>query len=189
MPKGFSVRNPKLNELDAWKRMPFDDNETAERYMGYMTDYFNRVYAPEGSLFFKTCCFAVDQNDVPVGTCFTWKTYGRFTTMHWLKVVKQYESLGIGRALLSHVLRQLSPEDYPIFLHTQTGSFRAIKLYTDFGFKILKDELIGQRQNQIEAGLPLLKKYMPSEAYENLKFEYAPQAFLEEAAKRDTNDF
>jgi ribosomal protein S18 acetylase RimI-like enzyme len=188
-PKGFSSRNPRLDELNTWKRMPFDDSETADRYMDYMTEYFNRVYAPKGNLFFEVCRFVVDQNDMPVGTCFAWKTCGRFAALHWLKVLKRYEGLGIGRALLSHVMKQLLPKEYPVYLHTQTGSFRAIKLYTDFGFKILKDDMIGQRQNQIGEGLPLLKEWMPIAVYENLKFGYAPQAFLEEAAQRGVSDF
>lgn len=189
MPDGYTIRNPRPDELGLWKRIQFDDAETADRYMDFMTDYYNRVYAPKGDLFFKTCLFAVDNNDKPVGTCFAWKAYDEFTTIHWYKVLKPYKGRGIGRALLSHVMSKIPQQDYPVFLHTQTGSFRAIKLYSDFGFVLLKDKKVGMRENQLKAGLPLIKEWMPRTAFENLKFGYAPKAFLKVVAEHETDDF
>ena len=189
MPNGYSIRYLRENELDLWKRIHFDDDETADKYFGYMTEWFNRVYAPKSNLFFKTCLVAADGNDVPVGTCFTWKLADKFTTVHWYKVVKSHEGQGIGRALLSAAMRKLSDEDFPVFLHTQTGSFKAIKLYSDFGFKLLKDKTIGQRPNDLEQGLPILKKAMPYKYFNDLKQRNAPQDFLDFSAEHKSNDF
>ena len=189
MPHGYAARYLREDEIDLWKRIHFDDEQTADKYFGYMSEWFERVYAPNGDLFFKTCLVAADKSDTPVGTCFTWKLHDKFTTVHWYKVVKSYEGKGIGRALLSEVMRELSPEDFPVFLHTQTGSFRAIKLYSDFGFKLLRDESIGQRSNDLERGLPILKANMPPKDYAGLKYCHASQDFLEWIAEHSTNDF
>ena len=63
-----------------------------------------------------------------MGTCFLWKAYGKITTLHWLKVLPQLEGLGLGRGLLSQVLAQAGPEDFPIYLHTHPSCFRAVHL-------------------------------------------------------------
>ena len=97
-----------------------------------MTQYFNNVYLHNEEEFYNQCLFICDKNDKPVATCFLWKAYGKIYTIHWLKVLKEYEGLGLGRAILTEVLKYIPDNYYPIYLHTQPGSFRAIKLYTDF---------------------------------------------------------
>ena len=189
MPSGFAVRHPRESELDVWKRMPFDDGETADQYSGYMTEYFDRVYSPKGDLFYKTCVFVVDENDMPIGTGFTWKLYERFTTVHWFKTIKAYENKGIGRALISIVMRKLQTGEYPVYLHTQVGSYRAIKLYSDFGFKLLTDSDVGLRHNDFRVGLPVLMNLMPQADFKNLRFGKASQDFLDCVASQTTNDF
>ena len=189
MPLGFTARHPRKDELDVWKRMPFDDEEAANQYFDYMTEYFDRVYSPKGNLFYKTCLFVVDDNDAPVCTGFTWKLYDRFTTVHWFKTIKAYENKGIGRALISIVMGKLSADEYPVYLHTQVGSYRAIKLYSDFGFKLLTDSEVGLRHNDFRVGLPVLMNRMPPIDFNNLRFGKAMQDFLDCVASQATSDF
>ncbi|MCM3626790.1 GNAT family N-acetyltransferase [Paenibacillus glycanilyticus] len=144
-----------------------------------MESFFQNVYAPKEALFYEKCLFVCDSQDRPVATCFAWKAYDRITTIHWYKVLKSCEGNGIGRALLSAVMQSLSKDDYPVFLHTQPGSYRAIKLYSDFGFCLLSDPVIGNRTNDLEECLPILRQYMPLQAYQALKITEAPAFFLE----------
>jgi hypothetical protein len=130
-------------------------------------------------VFFDKCLFVCDSQDRPIGTCFAWRTYEKITTIHWFKVQKQFEGLGIGRALLSYVMQNLSNDDFPVFLHTQPSSYRAIKLYADFGFELLSDPVIGNRTNDLKVCLPILQAVMPSEAFQALKVTRAPSLFLE----------
>ena len=53
-----------------------------------------------------------------------------------------------------------------------------IKLYSDFGFDLLTDQRIGQRDNHIEQCLPYLKAMMPKEDYDQLRFTAAPAEFI-----------
>ena len=189
MPDGFRVRLCRLDELHIWKRMPFDDEEIAKQYLGFMDDYFETVYAPKGNKFFEKCLFVVDKDDTPVGTCFSWKSYDKITTIGWYKVKKQHEGKGIGRALLTEVMRSISISDYPMLLHTQPSSDRAIKLYSDFGFKLLTDDTVGQRVNNIKECLPLLKAVMPENDFNNLKFTTAPKELLDFLSVQNVDEF
>ncbi|MGI6665376.1 MAG: GNAT family N-acetyltransferase [Christensenellaceae bacterium] len=130
LPAGYFFRHPREDELDAWIRLNIED----EAHYDFVKAYYLRVYAPKKERFFKRCIFVCNEADIPIGTCFTWKSYEQFYTIHWLKVKKEYERKGVGRALLTHILSTLEESDNPIYLHTHPSSLAAIKLYTDFGF-------------------------------------------------------
>lgn len=189
LPDRYHVRTCRRDELSIWNAMPFDDPKMAMEYQAYMTSYFHDVYAERESLFFEKCLFVCDDNDIPVGTCFAWKSYEKTSTIHWYKVLKDYEGKGIGRALLSVVMKSLSVDDYPVYLHTQPSSFRAIKLYSDFGFALLTDRLIGNRKNDLDECLPILKVHMPKAEFEKLRFAKAPDVFLEAVKSSDIDQF
>lgn len=179
LPDAYHARTCRRDELRLWKRIHFDSPDLADAAEDDMTRYFEQVYASRADEFFHRCLFICDRHDVPIATCFGWKAYGRISTIHWFKVIPSYQGLGIGRALLSIVMRSFAAHEYPVFLHTQPGSFRAIKLYTDFGFGFLTDPIIGYRPNELAVGLPFLKARMPAHAYEQLGFAKAPADFLD----------
>ena len=189
LPEGYYFDSCRRDELDLWKRMPFDEEEQAEAFFGYMTDYFQKVYGEKEDLFYSQCLFVRDSEGNPVGTGFIWKSYGKINTLHWLKVKKGCEGSGIGRALITKLLSELGENDFPVYLHTQPSSNRAIKLYTDFGFAFLTDKRIGYRENGLEESLPVLMRYMPEEDYKRLRFRSAPEGFLEAVLSSEINEF
>jgi ribosomal protein S18 acetylase RimI-like enzyme len=187
MPVGFHIRNCQEDELDVWKAMPFDTPQLAKQYYEFMTQYFNSVYAKRRALFFEKCLFACDEDNKPVGTCFAWQAYEKITTIHWFKVLKNFEGKGIGRALLSTVMASLTENEFPIFLHTHPSGFRAIKLYSDAGFSFLSDPIIGSRKNDLVECLPILKEYMLPQDYECLQITKSPRFFLKVVATEKEN--
>jgi len=189
LPKGFYVRYCRRNELDTWKAMHFDTPKLATEYYDFMTEYFNEVYLPKEDLFYQSCIFVCNEDDKPIGTCFLWKAYNTIWTLHWFKVLKAYEGKGIGRALLSIVMKSLSENEYPLFLHTHPSSYRAIKLYSDFGFCLLSDPVIGNRKNDLNECLPILQKYMPYSNLKKLKTTRAPHFFLDAVRGSDKEEF
>jgi ribosomal protein S18 acetylase RimI-like enzyme len=189
MPANYYLRSCRPDELDIWKKMPFDDAELAKEYEGFMSDYFTTTYASKEDLFFAKTLFVCDRQDKPIATCLNWKAYDEFHTIQWFKVLKEYEGQGIGRALLSIVMRELALGDYPIYLHTQPSSFRAIKLYSDFGFSLLSGNKIGIRTNDLDECLPILAEFMPPEYFQKLRIITAPKQFEDAANKYDTNQF
>ena len=85
-------------------------------------------------------------------------------------------------------MRNIPSEYYPIYLHTQPGRFRAIKLYTDFGFKILTDEKIGNRENNYLESLKYLKYFM-KDNYNKLEFTESDGSFSKIAKQYKINQF
>ncbi len=189
LPEGFHIRNCRREELELWKRLQFDDAETAREYRPFMTDYFERVYADKGDLFFQTCRFVCTEREEPVGTCFVWKAYGAVQTVHWFKVRKDYEGRGLGRALLASVLGELRPDQYPVFLHTHPVCLRALKLYADFGFQPLTDPAFGRRRNDWAECLPFLRASLPPETVAKLRPVAAPAWFLQIVGASEIEQF
>lgn len=190
LPEGLSIRVCRPDELDIWKGFPFDRAEDKRAHHAYMSEYFDNVYAQKQEEFFRRCLFVCEeQTGLPVATGFLWKAYGQFYALHWIKTLKAYEGCGIGRALLSHILAPLDERDFPVYLHTQPSSFRAIGLYASFGFKILTDPMVGYRENHYQECLPILKKFMHKDAFESLQFQTAPGEFLEAARSSEISQF
>ena len=185
----YSVRNCRSDELGIWKAMPFDDVDLAKKYEGFMSDYFITTYGGKEELFFDKTLFICDRQDKPIATCLGWKAYSEFNTIQWFKVLKEYEGQGIGRALFSIVMRQLELHDYPVYLHTQPSSFRAIKLYSDFGFSLLSGDNFGIRKNDLDECLPILEEFMPKEHFQKLSIKPTPKEFEDMVNKYDTNQF
>jgi len=178
-----------VDELKIWKAFPFDNSEEVIEYEPFMTHFFETTYGGKEDQFFANTLFICDSSDQPIATCLLWKAYEEFNTIHWMKVLKGYEGLGIGRALLSLLMKDLSQEEYPVYLHTQPGSYRAIKLYADFGFHLLSDAVIGNRVNDLKECLPILQQYMPSDVFGRLMISTAPAYFLESLKGVDTIEF
>lgn len=178
LPAGYSVRLCREDELETWMALNAESPES----LPFLQDYYQRVYQNKGKLFFEKCLFVCDSQDTPVGTCFLWKAYGKITTLHWLKVLPQLEGLGLGRGLLSQVLAQAGPEDFPIYLHTHPSCFRTVHLYGEFGFRLLRGPAVGGCSNDLEKSLPYLEQAMLREYFQQLEFADTPQTLLQAAA-------
>ena len=86
-------------------------------------------------------------------------------------------------------MSELKGSEYPVLLHTQPSSYRAIKLYTDFGFEFITDKYIGTRKNELDDSLPILKKFMTPASFEKIATAQAPKFFTDAIPKDDINRF
>ena len=178
-PEEYSIRNLQKNELEIWKKLPYFEYGYTEKDNENMTKWFNLLYGRNIELFYKKCLVVCNKNNEIIGTCFLWKSFdNQINSVHWLKIIPEYENKGIGRALLTILFKEVSKIDLPIYLHTQIGSYKAIKLYSDFGFKILTDKIIGHKSNSIEKTREYLEQYIPEEHFEKLKYTKASKYFL-----------
>lgn len=189
LPENLTVRPMSIDDLDIWKRFPFDTPGDANDFEQFMTDFFVSAYGRDQEAFFRSTLFVCDPDKHPIATCGIWRAYDEFTTVQWLKVMPSHEGRGIGRALLSVVLTKLHENDFPIYLHTQAGSFRAIKLYSDFGFRIIENSLDGLRPNQYRAALEHLKVVMPHDSFVELKTIRAHRTFEAIVARQTHIEF
>ncbi len=86
-------------------------------------------------------------------------------------------------------MQKLTMREYPVYLHTQPSSFRAIKLYSDFGFSLLSGDNFDIRKNDLDECLPILEEFMPKKYFHKLKISPAPKEFEDTVNKYDTNQF
>jgi len=162
LPVGYAVRKCKPNELEAWSQTATDP-----QYAKYALEFYDKVYAARADEFFRRCLFVCDADDRPVAASFIWRSYGCINTVGWTRVAPDHEDKGIGRALLTRLMRDT---EYPVYLHTQPTSVRAIKLYADFGFKLIGGGAVGHRQNDLSESLPILEKVMRPADFAALQF-------------------
>ena len=181
LPEGYTFRLCGKDELEAWKRVAAD-----EAYVDYVTEYYNRVYAPHADEFFRRCTFICDGENKPVATSMIWRSYGQINTVGWTRVLPRHEGKGLGRALLSRILRDAK---YPVYLHTHPTSIKAIKLYSDFGFKLITNPVIGHRENNLAESLPYMMQAMTAADYAKLQFVEADEALHKAALTREYAEF
>lgn len=179
LPDGYTVRTCTPDDLPAWKAFPFDTDHPTPDQLAFMDGFFAQAYHRDMDLFFRNTLLVCDPTGLPVATCSSWPAYGKFQTIQWFKTLKSHEGRGLGRAVLSLVMQRFAPEDYPIYLHTQPGSFRAVKLYADFGFRLLRGERFGTRTNDLEQCLPWLRAFMPISHFDALEYADAPEGFVQ----------
>ena len=181
LPKGFSARCCRRDELFAWKTM-----WAQGEYMDFIDQYYDKVYSPCENEFFRRCIFAVNEEDKPVATSGIWRSYGKINTVLGFFVLPEYEGRGIGRGLFSEVMKQA---EFPVYVHTHPIAKKAIKLYSDFGFRLVTDPLVGYRKNSLQESLPYLKEVLPEKDYANLQTTKANPALLAAALSREFAEF
>ena len=181
LPEGYHFRLCRREELETWNHLVVEPP-----YVESVAAYYETVYAKREAEFFRRCLFVCDSRDVPVASCFIWRAYETVNAVSWFRVLPEYEGRGLGRALLTEVLRRTP---CPVYLHTQPTSVCAIKLYSDFGFELLTDPVIGSRKNHLAESLPYLKRLMPEADYARLQFTEDGGALHDAALSGETAEF
>ena len=181
-PPGYEARRCRPEDVPVWTRLA-----AGEAYEQELVRYFERVYAPQAKAFFERFYLEVNSAGEAVGTCGLWRAYGQVETVHWYRVLPQMEGLGLGRALLSVVMRSVG--DTPVYLHTHPECDRAVHLYSEFGFELITDERIGYRENHVEAGMAYLQAHMPPAYFEKLRLTQADEALRLAALSKKKEEF
>ncbi|MGX7700908.1 GNAT family N-acetyltransferase [Enterococcus mundtii] len=122
--------------------------------------YFEKAFAPYPEELAKRMYFVVDEQNERIATCTAWwklreKEYPLF---HWLAVKPEHQGKGIARSLTIEVLRcfQQVTTQSPIYLHTQTWSHPAIKLYQSLGFTFIPEKFDGSVNPEYQKVLEIL---------------------------------
>ncbi len=133
--------------------------------------YFSERFGVSKSELFKRCIFMKEKTTGKyIGTCIAWfepKGSENVSVVHWLAVADEYAGKGYARMLITQILiifKELGEAD-KIYLHTQPSSYRAIKLYSDFGFCMCKKDTYDTAMNEYAEAIEVLRKYMKEEAF------------------------
>ena len=146
LPDGFSFRFfESSSDVKHWGNieasvLEFDSESDA-------CDFFEVSYLPNLHELQRRCIFITNSNGTPIATASAWyadSELGYQASLHWVAVRPEYQGKGLGRSITQkaiNVFCSLEPGK-PVWLHTQTWSHPAIKLYHSLGFNILKNELL-----------------------------------------------
>lgn len=138
-------------------------------------DYFDETFGLNYDEICDRCIFLKENvTGKYVGTCVAWfseKEGAKIPVLHWLAVIPEYQNQGLARILITETLRIFlqKQENGAIYLHTQPSSFRAMKLYHDFGFNITKEDYYGHAVNEYFEAVKILEEIMEPEVYKELK--------------------
>ena len=81
LPTGFFFRLCQRDELEVWKRVVAE-----EQYVGYVTEYYKKVYEKNADEFFHRCLFVCNADDKPIASTFIWRSYEK---MHLLNIQRE----------------------------------------------------------------------------------------------------
>ena len=115
--------------------------------------YFQREFLPFISELERRCLFIEDDKGEKIATSTAWWCYSgarRDPWLYWVAVKPQYQGLGLGKAIVSKVTQMMMEieGDRDFYLHTQTWSHRAIKIYEKLGYAITREKNLYKYTNE-----------------------------------------
>ena len=175
VPNGYNIKYYTSGDEKQWVNI----HESIGEFVGYSTEdvdnYFKINFMSDVKKLESGCIFIVEKSTgIYVGCCMAWfekKDEMTIPVLHWLAIRDGYENQGLARVLITETMKifdNLYPEGIRIYLHTQPGSYKAIKLYHDFGFCMLRQDQYDKAINEYDEALLELKKYMFSDVYSEL---------------------
>ncbi len=160
LPEGFHFELYQEGDELEWAAIEtavseFDDEAKAR-------DYFKQKFAPYPKQLKQRMLFVTDSTGEKVGTCSAWwketPDGSRYPLVHWVAVKPGYQGKGIAKAMMPQTLKLLQNLETtsPIYLHTQTWSHPAIRLYQKLGFEITDKNLDGNPNPEYAKAMVIL---------------------------------
>ena len=137
LPAGLSYRMFQEGDDAVWAEIATSAGEFASDDLA--GQQFRKEFENHQQELYNRCIFVDTEEGKSIGTATAWfgdflpeKTAGR---LHWVAVRENYQGRGIGKPLVSRALQLLSTFHQRAYLTTQTTSYKAVKIYLDFGFR------------------------------------------------------
>ena len=142
LPEGYKFVFFQMGDEKDW-------GDIQESVGGYDTDVeamlkFQSKYTQMPDEIVRRCIFVESPEGERVGTVMIWWEYSGLRRDPWLNYVAvkpTHQGKGICQAMLCHMLHMAIDieGDRDMYLHTQTWSHQAIRIYEKFGFQITKE--------------------------------------------------
>ncbi len=178
LPEGYSFKMYESGFEYNWAQTESEvlEFETKEKAL----EYFENELSSQQEQLKERMVFIVNRKGVPVANACAWyiNYQGKHQAhVHYVAVSPKYQKLGLGKAIFTKVLTIFSAceagED--IYLHTQTWSHVAIRMYLHMGFKLIKDDSLGYYDSHLQEAIKVLEMIYDEETMRLIrgnKFKY-----------------
>ena len=165
LPEGYTLDTYKDGDEYAWAKMEVyaGDFATEEKAV----QYFRDIHLCKKDEVMKRFVAVRNKDGLCVSSCFAWKTNRKgepAAALQWLVTMPGYEGLGLARAAAAETVnRYYRMGEKPVYLHTQPWSYKALWLYYQHGFKIVRNDTFQAFGNDCDEALEILDKLIPAD--------------------------
>lgn len=169
LPKGFFFKQFTPGDEMAWAALEHEIGDFASTEEAL--EYFRETYGAFPEKLRRRAIVLANDTGIK-GFCIAWQDQRLGTSvasLHWLVVSPAWEGRGLGRALVQKTLelyRELG--EFPVYLHTQPWSYRALMLYLHLGFRIQKTDTFSSYENQYREAIGALQGILSPERFQEL---------------------
>lgn len=170
LPEGYAFHAYDESCPAAWAALEyavgdFDSPADAETY-------FRGRYGAAPDEARRRCIFIADAAGAIVSSCTAWwdeMDGRRVPSLHWLVTRPDRQGLGLGKAALLRTLQCFAERgEYPVYLHTQPWSYRAVLLYSKYGFRLQKTVAFTGYVNEYAEAVAAMRPYIGEAHYNRL---------------------
>ena len=149
LPDGFSFSFFSDGDEESWARIETSVLEFTSEFAALM--HFREKFLPHPDELSRRCLFIENNSGKKIATATAWWSDiegERRPWMHWVGVNPVYQGLGLGKALIARVTELMTQldGDVPLFLTTQTWSYKAIDIYKTCGFEPTDEKILYKRR-------------------------------------------
>jgi len=182
LPDGYTVREYQDGDAVHWADIEAAVEEFESFDKAY--SYFNTIFLPQMETLHTRCLFILSPDKIPVATASVWfadTESEHQAQLHWVAVSPKYQGLGLGyavAALATILLHELDPNE-PGWLHTQSWSHKAVKIYHLLGYRMqrniemissVNDNMLPIRyQNDFSEAMALLEQKLPADIFQSIQ--------------------
>ena len=165
LPEGYTLDTYREGDEYAWAKMEVYAGDFANEEKAL--EYFTKTYLSNMDELMKRFVIVRNKDGEGVCSCIAWKTNRKgepAPALQWLVTAPGYEGLGLARAAAAETVnRYYHLGEKPVYLHTQPWSYKALWLYYQYGFKIVRHDTFQIFENQCDEALEILDTLIPKE--------------------------
>lgn len=160
LPEGYSFRmyEPGYEEYWAETETEVLEYESKEDALAY----FKKELLPYRDQLKRRMVFIFNEEGIAVANACAWyiNYKGKHQAqVHYVGVKPKYQGQGLGKLIFTKTLTLFAKyeRDEDIYLHTQTWSHVAIRMYLNMGFVLIKDDSLGYHDKNYEEAVAVLE--------------------------------
>jgi ribosomal protein S18 acetylase RimI-like enzyme len=167
--EGYSIVPYRRGYEKDWARLEYSlgDFDSVEEAESCFISTYLRGRGPLGNIL-----FLVNEDNAVAGSCIAWQDRrgdSLVSSLHWLVVDEKYRGMGLGRALCCAAMDIFEEQgNFPIYIHTQPWSLKAIFLYLSLGFKLQKSDTFSHYVNEYHSAMTELMRIVSEKQFELL---------------------